>query len=93
LQFWVITQKSFNKNRNLTWDKNDQHSKIYLLTDDGRRTPSDGNTSLDPLGQVSKKVFEDINRVIIIHKSKDRQHQKKKNLNQTWPESSLGDSL
>jgi hypothetical protein len=28
--------------------------------------------------QVSKKGFEDINRVIIIHKSKDRQHQKKK---------------
>jgi hypothetical protein len=37
--------------------------KVYSqTTEDGRRTPSDGNTSHDPLGQVSKKVFEDINR-------------------------------
>ena len=28
--FWVITQKPVNNIRNLTWDENDQHSKIYL---------------------------------------------------------------
>ena len=48
-----------------------------LQTDDGRRTQSEGNTSPDPSG-MSKKTFEDINRVIIIHKSKDRQHEKEK---------------
>jgi purine nucleoside permease len=59
--------------------RGDDFEKVYSrTTDDGRLTPSDGNTSHDPLGQVSKKGFEDINRVIIIHKSKDRQHQKKK---------------
>jgi hypothetical protein len=28
--FWVITQKTINNIRNLTWGKNDQHSKIYI---------------------------------------------------------------
>jgi hypothetical protein len=28
--FWVITQKAINNIRNLTWGKNDQHSKIYI---------------------------------------------------------------
>jgi hypothetical protein len=87
---WVMgfnKSKTVNKNRNLTWSKNDQHSKISLPCNfevnlithlgviallslvsiglvlseekifekvyDVRRTPSDGNSSHDPLGQVS----------------------------------------
>jgi hypothetical protein len=57
LQFLGNNSKIVNKNRNLTWDKNDQHSKIHLPCNfevkDGRWTPSDGNSSSDALGQVS----------------------------------------
>jgi hypothetical protein len=30
LQFLGNNSKTVNKNRNLTWGKNDQHSKIYI---------------------------------------------------------------
>jgi hypothetical protein len=65
LQVLGNNSKTVHNIKNLTWGKNDQHIKIFLpctfevnlIThlDDGRRrrTPSDGNSSHDPLGQVS----------------------------------------
>jgi hypothetical protein len=87
LQVLGNNSKTVNNIKNLTWGKNDQHSKIYLPCNfevnlithlgvialfslvsiglvlseekifekvyDVRRTPNDGNSSPDPLGQVS----------------------------------------
>jgi hypothetical protein len=68
LQVFGNNSKTVNKIKNLTWGKNDQHIKIYLpcnfeLSEEKifekvydvrrRRTPSDGNSSHDPLGEVS----------------------------------------
>jgi hypothetical protein len=58
LQVFGNNSKTVSNIKNLTWGKNEQLIKTYLpcnFTYDGRRrrTPSDENSSPDPLGQVS----------------------------------------
>jgi hypothetical protein len=62
LQVFGNNSKTVSNIKNLTWGKNDQHIKIYLpckfTTYDGRRrrTPSDENSSPDPLGSGELKM-------------------------------------